>query len=155
MGVEQRVETLDEVRSAAVVGVGPVGTQAVAVVVVPRGGSTRTPVAGLALTERVRAAAGTAVAAVLVRESLPVDIRHASKVDRAAVARWAADGVRGEVTTVVEGRADVIDVPTDAVSLAALVSDEEATGSTRKEAIVEVAKRAGLPKREVYDVVHR
>ncbi len=95
VGVEQRVETLDEVRSAAVVGVGPVGTQAVAVVVVPRGGSTRTPVAGLALTERVRAAAGTAVAAVLVRESLPVDIRHASKVDRAAVARWAADVLAG------------------------------------------------------------
>jgi hypothetical protein len=29
---------------------------------------------------------------VLVRADLPVDIRHASKVDRAALARWA-DGV--------------------------------------------------------------
>ena len=29
------------------------------------------------------------VAAVLVAPALPVDIRHASKVDRAAVARWA------------------------------------------------------------------
>jgi len=95
VGVEQRVEALDEVRAAAVVGVGPVGTQAVAVVVVLEASSTRSPVAGLALTDRVRAAAGTAVAAVLVREALPVDIRHASKVDRAAVARWAADVLAG------------------------------------------------------------
>ena len=95
VGVEQRVEALAEVRAAAVVGVGPVGTQVVAVVVVPEGGSTRTPVAGLALTDRVRAAAGTAVAAVLVREALPVDVRHASKVDRAAVASWAAGVLAG------------------------------------------------------------
>jgi len=89
VGVEQRVEALGEVRAAAVVGVGPVGTQAVAVIVVPEHGSTRTPVAGPALTDLVRAAAGTVVAAVLVRDALPVDIRHASKVDRAALARWA------------------------------------------------------------------
>ncbi|MEO7746465.1 MAG: AMP-binding protein, partial [Actinomycetota bacterium] len=95
VGVEQRVEALDEVRAAAVVGVGPVGTQAVAVVVVPEAGSARSPVAGLALTDRVRAAAGTTVAAVLVRDALPVDVRHASKVDRAAVARWAADVLAG------------------------------------------------------------
>ena len=95
VGVEQRVEALDEVRAAAVVGVGPVGTQAVAVVVVLEASSTRSPVAGLALTDRVRAAAGTAVAAVMVRGALPVDIRHASKVDRAAVARWAADVLAG------------------------------------------------------------
>ncbi len=95
VGVEQRVEALDEVQAAAVVGVGPVGTQAVAVVVVPGAGSTRSPVAGLALADRVRDAAGTAVAAVLVRDALPVDIRHASKVDRGAVARWAADVLAG------------------------------------------------------------
>jgi hypothetical protein len=29
------------------------------------------------------------VAAVLVTDRLPVDIRHASKIDRARVARWA------------------------------------------------------------------
>jgi 16S rRNA (cytidine1402-2'-O)-methyltransferase len=55
----------------------------------------------------------------------------------------------------VEGRADVVDVPTDAASLAALVGEEEATGSTRKEAILDVARRAGLPKRVVYDAVHK
>jgi 16S rRNA (cytidine1402-2'-O)-methyltransferase len=35
------------------------------------------------------------------------------------------------------------------------VADAEAAGSTRKEAIAEVARLAGLPKREVYDVVHK
>lgn len=95
VGVEQRVEALGEVRAAAVVGVGPVGTQAVVVIVVPEHGSTRTPVAGLALTDLARAAAGIEVAAVLVRDGLPVDIRHASKVDRAALARWAESVLAG------------------------------------------------------------
>jgi len=95
VGVEQRVEALAEVRAAAVVGVGPVGTQAMAVVVVPESGSIRTAVAPLALIDRVRAVAGAEVAAVLVRDALPVDIRHASKVDRTAVARWAAHVLAG------------------------------------------------------------
>ncbi len=80
------------------------------------------------------------------------EVRRSGLADLAA---WAADGVRGEVTIVVEGNVDVVDVPTDAVSLAALVAAEEEAGATRKEAIAEVAKRAGLPTREVYDVVHR
>jgi acyl-coenzyme A synthetase/AMP-(fatty) acid ligase/pimeloyl-ACP methyl ester carboxylesterase len=95
VGVEQRVERLDGVRAAAVVGVGPVGTQAAVVVVVPEGRLRRGPVADLALTDRVRQVAGTEVAAVLVRRSLPVDIRHASKVDRLAVARWAETVLAG------------------------------------------------------------
>jgi 16S rRNA (cytidine1402-2'-O)-methyltransferase len=79
------------------------------------------------------------------------EVRRAGLADLAA---WAADGVRGEVTLVLEGAdADVIDVPTDAASLAALVASEEAVGSSRKEAIADVARRAGLPKREVYDAV--
>ena len=36
VGVEQAIEALDEVAMAAVVGVGPVGTQQVVAVVVPR-----------------------------------------------------------------------------------------------------------------------
>jgi 16S rRNA (cytidine1402-2'-O)-methyltransferase len=35
------------------------------------------------------------------------------------------------------------------------VADLEAGGNSRKEAIVSVARRAGVAKREVYDVVHR
>jgi 16S rRNA (cytidine1402-2'-O)-methyltransferase len=70
------------------------------------------------------------------------------------LAAWAADGVRGEVTLVVEGvDAGAGDVPTDAASLAVLVAQEEELGTTRKEAILEVAQRAGLPKRVVYDAV--
>jgi len=78
------------------------------------------------------------------------EVRRAGLAELAA---WAADGVRGEVTVVVEGAADRVDVPTDAVSLAAQVAEEESIGSTRKEAIAEVARRAGLPKRTVFDAV--
>jgi 16S rRNA (cytidine1402-2'-O)-methyltransferase len=81
------------------------------------------------------------------------EVRRAGLADLAA---WAAGGVRGEVTLVVEGLgADHVDVPTDPESLAGLVAEEEAVGSSRKEAILEVARRAGLPKRDVYDAVVR
>jgi 16S rRNA (cytidine1402-2'-O)-methyltransferase len=73
----------------------------------------------------------------------------------AALAEWAGDGVRGEVTIVVEGAATTFDVPTDPASLAALVAAEEDAGVPRKEAILDVARRAGLPKRQVYDAVHK
>lgn len=97
--VEHRVETLDEVESAAVVGVGPVGTQQVVVVVVPRERvglrQALTPLADPDLASRVREVAGVPVAAVLVRDWLPVDIRHASKVDRGQVAAWATRRLHG------------------------------------------------------------
>ena len=73
----------------------------------------------------------------------------------AELAAWAAEGVRGEVTLVVQGASPTSDVPTDAESLASLVADAEATGSSRKDAILEVARRAGVPKRVVYDAVHK
>ena len=73
----------------------------------------------------------------------------------ASLAQWAADGIRGEVTIVVEGAGETADVPTDPESLAGLVADEEQAGSTRKDAILDVARRAGLPKRVVYDAVHK
>jgi 16S rRNA (cytidine1402-2'-O)-methyltransferase len=80
------------------------------------------------------------------------EVRRGGLADLAA---WAADGVRGEVTLVVEGTTAGSDVPTDPASLAALVAEAEAEGSTRKEAILDVARRAGLPKRVVYDAVHK
>jgi 16S rRNA (cytidine1402-2'-O)-methyltransferase len=46
-------------------------------------------------------------------------------------------------------------VDTDPVSLAGLVADAESTGTPRKQAILDVARRAGVPKREVYDAVHK
>jgi 16S rRNA (cytidine1402-2'-O)-methyltransferase len=59
------------------------------------------------------------------------------------------------VTIVVEGAGDLVDVPTDPASLAALVASDEAAGATRREAIQDVAKRTGLAKRVVYDAVHK
>jgi acyl-CoA synthetase (AMP-forming)/AMP-acid ligase II/pimeloyl-ACP methyl ester carboxylesterase len=91
VGVEQRVEAVDGVTAAAVVGVGPRGAQQVVVVVVSDA-PPRRPAPRLApepLADAVRAAAGVEVAAVLRAARLPVDIRHASKVDRSRVGRWA------------------------------------------------------------------
>ena len=67
---------------------------------------------------------------------------------------WADAGVRGEVTIVIEG-AMAPEAITDPTTLAELVAEEEETGATRKEAIREVARRSGVPKRVVYDAVHR
>ncbi len=98
VGVEQRVEAVAGVHAAAAVGVGPAGTQALVVVAVPdsadtrplrRPGSLALRPAGHDLTQAVRRAAGVPVAAVLTAERLPLDIRHASKVDRLEVARQA------------------------------------------------------------------
>jgi 16S rRNA (cytidine1402-2'-O)-methyltransferase len=71
-----------------------------------------------------------------------------------ALAGWAAEGVRGEVTIVVAG-ATTVDVPADPGSLAARVAEEEARGTGRRDAILAVAHRAGVPKRVVYDAVHK
>ncbi|WP_138759181.1 alpha/beta fold hydrolase [Modestobacter altitudinis] len=96
VGVEQRIEALDAVSAAAVVGVGPAGAQVVVAVVVPAaGGPRRLGLAGPELADAVRLAAGTEVAAVLVTRRLPVDIRHQSKVDRRAVADQTARVLAG------------------------------------------------------------
>ncbi len=67
---------------------------------------------------------------------------------------WAAEGVRGEVTIVVHGADGGPDLDSDPDSLRTAVAELEEMGTTRKDAIVEVAKRAGVPKREVYNHVH-
>jgi 16S rRNA (cytidine1402-2'-O)-methyltransferase len=73
----------------------------------------------------------------------------------ADLVEWAAQGVRGEVTIVVAGAPSRSEVGSDPDSLRAAVAEEEAAGATRKEAIADVARRSGVPKREVYDVVHK
>lgn len=67
---------------------------------------------------------------------------------------WAGEGVRGEVTIVVSGAAPATAsaAPEDLVAAVAALEGE---GLSRKEAIAEAARRAGVPKREVYDLVHR
>jgi len=73
------------------------------------------------------------------------------------LAGWAAEGVRGEITLVVSGaseaeRRDAAGLSTPESWVEAVLA-KEATGMLRKEAIAEVARRAGVPKREVYDAV--
>ncbi len=72
----------------------------------------------------------------------------------AELVEWAGQGVRGEVTIVLEG-AVVPEPVTDPATLAALVAEEEELGASRKEAILDVARRSSVPKRVVYDAVHR
>ena len=80
-------------------GVGPIGAQVLVVVSVPDSAGSRHPrvpgslglrPSGHDLAHAVRSVAGTPVAAVLTADRLPLDIRHASKVDRLEVARQAA-----------------------------------------------------------------
>ena len=72
----------------------------------------------------------------------------------AELAGWAADGVRGEVTLVVAGATPEA-APADPVAWRAAVAALTDGGATRKDAIAQVARSAGVPKREVYDAVHR
>jgi 16S rRNA (cytidine1402-2'-O)-methyltransferase len=68
------------------------------------------------------------------------------------LATWAEGGVKGEITIVVAGAPERAGL-SDPVELAAEVAVREAAGLPRKQAITEVAKENGLPKRVVYDAV--
>lgn len=68
------------------------------------------------------------------------------------LAVWAAEGVRGEITVVVEGATESGE-ELDAEELVRRVQVREEAGERRKEAIAAVAAEAGLPKREVFDAV--
>ncbi|WP_324783224.1 16S rRNA (cytidine(1402)-2'-O)-methyltransferase [Streptomyces sp. H51] len=69
------------------------------------------------------------------------------------LAAWAAEGVRGEITVVVEGAPEQAPGELDAAELVRRVRVREEAGERRKEAIAAVAAEAGLPKREVFDAV--
>jgi 16S rRNA (cytidine1402-2'-O)-methyltransferase len=71
----------------------------------------------------------------------------------AALVEWAAAGEpRGEITVVVGGAPVVVGRPDDD-ALRAAVGSREAAGTSRKDAIAEVAKHYDIPKREVYDLI--
>jgi 16S rRNA (cytidine1402-2'-O)-methyltransferase len=94
---------------------------------------------------------GTDRRAVVCRE-LTKTHEEVRRGNLAALATWAAAGVRGEVTIVVEGapvpEADL--TPDDLVQQVAL---REAAGLSRKEAIAAVAQETGAARRDVYDAV--
>ncbi|MGW6456694.1 16S rRNA (cytidine(1402)-2'-O)-methyltransferase [Streptomyces sp. NPDC055078] len=69
------------------------------------------------------------------------------------LAGWAADGVRGEITVVVQGAPAPAPGDLDPAELVRRVRVREEAGERRKEAIAAVAAGAGLPKREVFDAV--
>lgn len=106
VALELLVQELPGVAEAAVVGVGPIGAQAVVVVVVAEGAGTQRSIrrgsvlAGVDLTAAVRDAAravtSAPVAAVLRTAAFPVDVRHQSKVDRERLAQWSSRVLAGE-----------------------------------------------------------
>ncbi|ALV51377.1 16S rRNA (cytidine(1402)-2'-O)-methyltransferase [Streptomyces althioticus] len=71
----------------------------------------------------------------------------------AELAAWAAEGVRGEITVVVEGAPEKGPEEYDDAELVRRVRVREEAGERRKEAIASVAAEAGLPKRQVFDAV--
>ncbi len=77
------------------------------------------------------------------------EVRRGGLADLAA---WAREGVRGEVTVVVEGAAEAAADLTPE-ELVRLVGVREEAGLTRKDAVAAVASENGLPKRDVYDAV--
>ncbi|MEV5329808.1 16S rRNA (cytidine(1402)-2'-O)-methyltransferase [Nonomuraea fastidiosa] len=70
------------------------------------------------------------------------------------LAAWAEGGVKGEITIVVAGHVPG-EVERDPAELVAEVERRVAEGEKRNAAIAGVAKEAGMPKRELYDLVHR
>jgi 16S rRNA (cytidine1402-2'-O)-methyltransferase len=75
--------------------------------------------------------------------------------DLGDLARWAADGVRGEITIVVAGSSDARSGWLEPDEVRQLVADAVDGGLSRKDAIAQVVRDTGLPRREVYDTYHR
>ncbi|MGW2629925.1 16S rRNA (cytidine(1402)-2'-O)-methyltransferase [Streptomyces chattanoogensis] len=69
------------------------------------------------------------------------------------LAEWAAEGVRGEITIVVEGAPESGPEELGPEELVRRVRVREEAGERRKEAIAAVAADAGVPKRQVFDAV--
>ena len=69
------------------------------------------------------------------------------------LAGWAAGGVRGEVTLVVQGAP--VPSPVADAEVVARVAALERRGSSRRDAIATVAAETGVRRRAVYDLVHR
>jgi 16S rRNA (cytidine1402-2'-O)-methyltransferase len=102
--------------------------------------------------EALAAAFGEDRAAAVCRE-LTKTYEEVRRAPLGTLATWAAEGEpRGEITLVVAGAPVAVGRPADGDLLTA-VADREAAGTHRKDAIVEVAKAYGVPKRDVYNLV--
>ena len=97
---------------------------------------------------------GAARAAAVCRE-LTKTYEEVRRGGVAELAAWASEGVRGEVTIVVEGAAPAVPLDLDDDALARLVQDAVATGLSRKDAVSDVAARTGVPRKQVYAAAHR
>jgi acyl-coenzyme A synthetase/AMP-(fatty) acid ligase/pimeloyl-ACP methyl ester carboxylesterase len=95
VGIEQSIESLPGIAQAAVVGVGPPGTQQTVAIIRPTNPPRRPRLAPVHRTDAVRAVAGVPVAAVLEVPKVPVDRRHNAKIQRGRLARWAAGVLAG------------------------------------------------------------
>jgi 16S rRNA (cytidine1402-2'-O)-methyltransferase len=71
------------------------------------------------------------------------------------LARWAADGLLGEVTLVVAGADTSSSFQVDDERLRTLVEEAVVAGATRKDAINAVAEQTGVRRRRVYAAAHR
>lgn len=91
--VERVVERSLGIRRSAAVGVGPIGSQQLVIVV--EDPETADGPAATDVAASVRRVVDEPVASVLTVRQLPVDIRHNAKIDRAAVASWADDVLAG------------------------------------------------------------
>ena len=95
VGIEQRIQQLPFVQWAAAVGIGPTGNQQLIIVIT----SLENIANGLLDFDRVQLVREQVpefeIAAVLVRNELPVDIRHNSKIDRAELSNWADSVLAG------------------------------------------------------------
>ncbi|MBP2705380.1 16S rRNA (cytidine(1402)-2'-O)-methyltransferase [Microbispora sp. RL4-1S] len=102
--------------------------------------------------EAMAEAFGAARPAAVCRE-LTKTYEEVRRGGLAELAAWAEGEVRGEITVVVSGAEP--DLATPAIEdLVAEVARREATGLPRKEAIAEVAKSAGVSRRDLYNAVH-
>jgi 16S rRNA (cytidine1402-2'-O)-methyltransferase len=100
----------------------------------------------------LRDAFGAGRAAAVCRE-LSKTYEEVRRGSLAELADWAQGDVRGEITLVVAGASAASAEPAEPADLAAAVALREAAGVPRKDAVADVAREAGLPKRVVYDAV--
>ena len=78
------------------------------------------------------------------------EVRRGALADLAA---WADDGVKGEITLVVEGATPLEAGEYDAATLAEFVEVAELAGMSRKEAVATVGKTTGVGRRAVFDAM--